>query len=87
MAVSNKRKSFAALCVSDHKQVIAREIRKIAKENGWLIAQMSEHSKTSTATVSYVLRGDEYKVSLDRLCLMAYELGIAIGMRIVNPNA
>lgn len=86
MAAAKKKKSFAELCVTDHKKVIAAAIRKIAKENGWLIAQTSEQCKTSMSTTSYVLRGDEHLVSLDRLCLMAYELGIAVAMRLVNPN-
>ena len=81
-----KKKSFAQLCVDDHKQVIAKEIRKIAAENSWGCVALAEVCKASAATCSYLLRGDEYRISLDKLCLIAYELGIAIGMRIVNPN-
>lgn len=87
MAVSTKKKkTFAEACVLDHKKVIASSLRKIASENGWRIAELAAESKASKSTASFVLRGDEHIVSLEKLCLMSYELGIAIGMRIVNPN-
>ncbi len=87
MPVVKKPKTFAELCVKDHKTVIAKAIRKIVNENNWTCAMLGVHGKTSTPTASFIIRGDEHKVSLDKICLIAYELGIAIGMTLVNPNA
>jgi len=86
-ANTRKAKGFAAKCVLDHKKAIARAIRGIAKQNGWGCVQLGDNSKTSTTTTSFVTRGDEHMVSLQRLCLMAYELGIAIELRITSPIA
>lgn len=86
MSARVKKKSFAELCVNDHKKVIANAIRKIAGENGWGCVALAEHSKSSAAACSYILRGDESRSSLHKLCLMAYELGVSLSIRIVNPN-
>lgn len=87
MATPKKKPTFAELCVTDHKKVIAAAIRKIAKENEWGCVALAEQTKASTATCSYLLRGDNHSITLDKMCVMAYELGIHIGMTIVNPNA
>lgn len=86
MSTRPKKKSFAQLCVDDHKKVIANAIRKVAAENSWGCIALAQHGKSSGATCSKLLRGGEATISLDKLCLIAYDLGIAIGMRIVNPN-
>lgn len=84
---NRKKKNFAALCLKDHKVVIARLMRKIADENKWGCKELAEHGKCSISVASFILRGDEERVTLDKLTLIAYELGIAIGMTLVNPNA
>ena len=87
MPVVKKAKTFAELCVKDHKVVLSRAIRKIVLENDWTVTKLAIHGKTGVSTASFIVRGDEHKVSLDKLCLIAYELGIAVGITLVNPNA
>lgn len=86
MSRVKKKPTFAELCLEDHKKVIGEAIRKVIAENQWLIKDVARECKCSTATAWKLFNNRESTMTLDMLCLMAYDLGIAVGIRLVNPN-
>lgn len=86
MKQSQNPDCFAKQCLGHQKQLIARELRKIIKDNAWTQKHASDVMGISDNLVGFINRGDEWKVSLDSLYVAAVYAGLTINMGIVRPD-
>lgn len=86
MSKRPKQATFAERCLDNHKVVLARQIRKISKENGWNSIQLAENSGVATSTAWRVLTSDDGSLNLDTLIKMSYGLGMTVSIVAANPN-
>jgi transcriptional regulator with XRE-family HTH domain len=86
MGARKNAKSFAMRSLDDKKVVIARNIRAVYQQNGWVLRELAEAAKCSIPTAHKLMKGDETNMSLDILTLMALELGFTMSFVMHNPN-
>jgi DNA-binding Xre family transcriptional regulator len=77
---------FARQCLGHQKDLIARELRKIVRDNSWTQKKAAEIMKVSENIVGFINRGEEWRVSFDTLYVAAICAGLTINLGVVVPN-
>jgi predicted XRE-type DNA-binding protein len=77
---------FVRQCLGHQKELIARELRKVVRDNAWTQKKAAEVLKVSDNIVGFVNRGEEWRVSFDTLYVAALYAGITINLGIVVPD-
>jgi predicted XRE-type DNA-binding protein len=77
---------FARQCLGHQKELLARELRKIIKDNAWSQKEAADILGIGHNLVGFICREQEWKISFDALYVACIYAGFTINLGVVVPN-